>query len=128
MTTYQEITKKDWKESALIIGAFVAVAIIASVFLLPTYWYLYVIIIVSGIFALIYVAAKGEKSTSYLYECPKCKQEFEVSTLTSLLAPHGVTKKDGNWYEWKYLECPMCHQKARLKPIKKEEPAQPSEW
>lgn len=118
MAEYQEITKKEWKKSLLLIVVLVVIITIGAFVLLPKYWYGFVILVAAGIVVVIALVAFGEKPA--MYKCPKCGQEFTISTFKNVFAPHGVSKKEGKWFEWKRLECPMCHEKARMFPVKEE--------
>lgn len=116
MAEYQEVTKKEWKESLLIIVALVVVLTIGAVFLIPDYWYGFVILVVVVIFFVIILVIREQGAA--VFKCPTCGQEFEISAFKNVMSPHGVSKKEGKWYEWKYLECPMCHEKAKMFPVK----------
>lgn len=126
MTERQEITKMEWKESllyiTLIIVLFSVVIFVSAFVLLPDNMAAWLVVItvcvVILIVALALIVRPQEKEK--IYKCPTCGQEFGLSTFKSTFAPHGVTKEEGKWYEWKYLECPMCHGKARMYPVKKE--------
>ena len=118
MSEYQEITKSEWKKSLLLIVPLVIIISVGALFLLPYYWYVWVILVVVIVILIIIIAA--QQGQDVVFKCPKCGQEFAVSAFKSVMAPHGVTKKDGKWYEWKYIECPMCHEKTRMYPVEKE--------
>ena len=118
MTEYEEITKKEWKESLLVIAALVVVLVIGAFALLPDYWYGFIILVVAAICVIIIIVIRAQGPT--VFKCPKCGHEFEISAFKNAMSPHGVSKKEGKWFEWKYLECPVCHEKARMFPVKKE--------
>jgi len=84
----------------------------SSFYLLLSYWYLWVALVIGGLLLLI---SWHSKATAYL--CPKCGYEFEISVLTDFLGPHGVDKDDG----WKYLKCPNCSARSRMKILVKTE-------
>jgi len=46
------------------------------------------------------------------YRCAHCGHQFEISTLTELVSPHG-TGSGG----WKYLRCPRCDRLSRAKAL-----------
>jgi uncharacterized membrane protein len=117
MAEYQEITKSEWKKSFLFIIPIVVIVSISAFALLPENWMLYILVVAITICVITIVAVRGEKDV--LFKCPTCGQEFKISALKNALSPHGVTKKDGKLVEWKYLECPMCHGKTKMSPIKK---------
>ena len=118
MKEQQEITGKEWKQSLLYIGALVVVITISAFTLLPDHWLEWTVLVVACVVIIIIIAIRQERGAQF--ECPKCGHEFEISAFKSALAPHGVVKKDGKWYEWKHLECPMCHEKMKMTPTKKE--------
>lgn len=118
MSEYQEITKKERKSSLIIIVVFIAIVTASSVLLFTAYWYLWIVILAASMAIIIAIAARQEGGI--IFKCPTCGQEFEISALKSAFSPHGVTKKEDKWYEWKYLECPVCHGKARMFPVSKE--------
>jgi MFS superfamily sulfate permease-like transporter len=118
MAEIQEITSGEWKKALLYIVPLVIIVTISSIFLLPQNMLLFIIVIVISIVVVIIMAAREEKNV--MFKCPTCGQEFEISAMKSTLSPHGVVKKDGKWVEWKYLECPVCHTKEKMFPIKKQ--------
>ena len=116
MAEYQVITGSEWKKSLLYIIPPVLIVVIGSIFLLPHNWMWYLVLVAFSIGVVIILAVREEKNV--MFKCPTCGQEFEISAFQSALSPHGVTKKDGKWIEWKHLECPMCHTKEKMFPIK----------
>jgi len=110
MTQYQKTTKGDWIRTIVYIAVFVAVIIIGAIFLLPAYFYIWLILFIGGLFLLVRWHAKN-----FAYRCPKCGYEFEISTFTDFISPHGLSKNGG----WKYLKCPKCHERSRATVIKK---------
>ena len=115
-TEYQDITRSEWKKSLAFIGFMVAVTTVSAFALIPDHWLVWTMLVVATIIVVVVVAVRG--AGDVLYKCPTCGQEFEISAFKSAVAPHGVTKKDGKWFEWKHLECPMCHGKSRMIPVK----------
>ncbi|MBU7016040.1 MAG: hypothetical protein HXS44_00920 [Theionarchaea archaeon] len=115
MSDYQEITESEWKKSLLIIVPLVIIIAVGAFFLLPDYWHIWAALVTVTVIVVIIIAAREAKDV--VFKCPKCGQEFTVSAFKSVMAPHGVTKKDGKWYEWKHLECPMCHEKTKMYPV-----------
>jgi uncharacterized C2H2 Zn-finger protein len=118
MTEYKEVTRKEWKESLLIIGLLVVIISAGAFFLLPENWLAWVILVVIAVIVIIIIAAR--EGGNVVYKCPACGQEFEISAVKNVFAPHGVTKKEGKWLEWKQLECPICHGRSKMFPVKKE--------
>ena len=110
MTQYQETTKEDWIRTIIYVAVFVAVIIVWAIFLLSGYWYIWLILVIGSLFLLVRWHAK-----KFAYRCPKCGHEFEISTFTNFISPHGLSKSGG----WKYLKCPKCHERLRATVIKK---------
>jgi DNA-directed RNA polymerase subunit RPC12/RpoP len=104
MTQYQETSKKDWLRTIVYIVVFVAALIIGAIFLLPAYWYVWLILVGGGLFLLVRWHANR-----FAYRCPHCGNEFEISILTDLISPHGINAEGG----WKYLRCPQCRQRTK---------------
>lgn len=114
---YQEVTKRDWKKVTLYILLIIIFVTAGSVLLVLGYWYVGTVLMVIGAVVPIYLSIKEEKGE--VYKCPKCQHEFEISALRSLITPHGITKKEGKVYDWKYLECPMCHDRSKMFRVKR---------
>jgi len=96
---YWEITKKDWFQTAFLLLIFVMTLGLFSIFLLPGYWYFWLLIVAVELALLVAWHAKN-----FAYRCPRCGEVFEISTLGDFLGPNGVNKK--------YLKCPKCRKKA----------------
>lgn len=117
MKEYKEVTKKEWKDSIIVIAIFIGIVTVSSVLFFTAYWYLWFIILGVSMVGIIALVVRQEGGV--LFKCPVCGQEFEISALKSAFSPHGVTKKEDKWYEWKYLECPVCHGKNKMIPVSK---------
>lgn len=104
MTRYQETIKEDWIMTIIYVAVFVAIIIIGAIFLLPVYWYIWLILVAGSLFLLVKWHSKN-----FAYRCSKCGHEFEISTFTDFVSLHGVNKSGS----WKYLKCPKCHEKSR---------------
>jgi hypothetical protein len=117
MTEYQEVTRTEWKKSLLIIAVMVVIISASAFFMLPDYILGWIALVIVCVFAIIVLVAREEKNVTF--RCPKCQHTFTISGFKSALSPHGVTKEDGKWLEWKYLECPMCHEKSKMVPLRK---------
>ena len=50
-------------------------------------------------------------SKATVYHCPRCGYKFEISMLTDFFGPHGVDREGS----WKYLRCPNCSNRSRMK-------------
>ncbi|HEC78273.1 MAG TPA: hypothetical protein ENI34_03915 [candidate division WOR-3 bacterium] len=106
MTEYRKRTKKDWIRLIIYIIVFVCVGSISAFFLLPRYFYIWLILIVGGLLLFVdwYV-----KNTAF--QCPECGYEFSISMFTYFISPHGPG--------WIYLKCPKCHKRSRAIVLKK---------
>ncbi len=107
---YREIAKEDRTRTIIYITVYFAIVIIGAFFLLLTYWYIWLILDLVGLFLLI-----RWHTRNFAYHCPRCGYEFEISVFTNFLSPHGVSKSGG----WKYLKCPKCHETSRTTIMKK---------
>lgn len=110
MTQYQKTTKEDWIRTIIYLVVFAAVIIIGAIFILPVYWYIWLILVMGSLFLLVRWHAKN-----FAYRCSKCGYELEISTFIDFISPHGLGKGGG----WKNLKCPKCHEKSKATVIKK---------
>lgn len=109
-----EITGQDWKKTAIYLIVYMAVIIIGAYLLLPIYWYIWALIVISGLIFLVRWHSKAA-----VYRCTNCGNEFQVSILTDLISPQGAGKDDtGKTYGWKYLKCPACGKRMKAIIIK----------
>ena len=106
MAAYRKPKRSDWTKSLILIGVYVAVISVTAFILLITYWYLWLALVAGGVFILV---LWHKKSTAY--RCPKCGSEFEISLLTDLVSPHGITRTGGGWL---YLKCPACSNRSKM--------------
>ncbi len=97
MSAYRKPKRSDWTKSLLLIGIYVLVISITAFILLVTYWYVWLAVLTGGLLMLV---LWRKKATAY--HCPRCGNEFEISFLTDLFSPHGVTKEGRAWM---YLKC-----------------------
>ena len=109
MSQFQKTAWQDWLKTIAVIVIFVAVLIIGAIFLLPAYWYVWLVLVIGGLFWLVSWHAKR-----FAYRCTVCGYEFKISTVTDLISPHGIGSEGG----WKYLTCPNCRQKTKAIVIK----------
>lgn len=106
-----ETTGQDWKKTIIYLAIYMIALIIGASLLIPSYWYLWVVIVILGLIILV-----RWHSESAIYKCTNCGNEFQVSFITDFTSPQGVGKdKTGEIYGWKYLKCPQC--KKRMKAI-----------
>lgn len=107
---YKETKKEDWIKTAIYLILSLAAIIIGATFLMPTYFWLWLILVGGCLFLLVRWHARN-----FAYRCLKCGHEFEISAFTDFISPHGPGKRGG----WKYLRCPKCHQSSRATVIRK---------
>jgi len=100
--------RKDWVKIIGFITALIVVIIIGAIFLIPTYFYIWLILTFGGMVLFIIWHVKN-----FAYRCARCGHEFEISILTYFISPHGPG--------WKYLKCPECQKRSRAILIKKVE-------
>jgi DNA-directed RNA polymerase subunit RPC12/RpoP len=105
VSSYRKPRRSDWKKTLVFIATYLAILVISAIYLLVSYWYVWIVLAAMGLFILISWHAK-----STAYHCPRCGYEFEISVLTDFLSSHGVNKEGG----WKYLKCPNCHHRSRM--------------
>jgi DNA-directed RNA polymerase subunit RPC12/RpoP len=96
---YSEVRKKDWFQTALLLFIFITVSSVSAIFLLPGYWYFWLLTILALLILLLEWHARN-----FAYRCPRCGKIFEISALEGLLGPNSINKK--------YLNCPLCRKKA----------------
>lgn len=119
----KDVTRSDWVRTISYLIVYCTVVILGAIFLIPSYWYLWTIILIAGLILLVQWHAK-----SSFYRCPKCGGEFQVSFITDLISPQGVGRtEDGKTYGWKYLKCPACKKRrkavlVKMEPISFEKP------
>jgi hypothetical protein len=112
MDKIQSITKSEMRRSLGFILLLVIVLGVSTLLFWTPVWYLWfpIVIIILGIIA--YTAA----SKSH-YLCPVCHEQFTITALQDFFAPHGITKIDGKWVEWKLLKCPKCLTRSKCYPL-----------
>ena len=108
--SYRKSRKKDWVKTLIYITLFMIVIGFTAIYLLLSHWYIWITLTAVGLVILISWHAKATG-----YQCPICNYEFEISTLTDFLSPHGVNKSGA----WKYLKCPNCSNRSRMEIILK---------
>jgi len=111
LSSYRKSNRKDWLKTLVYITAYLAILGFTGIYLLLSYWYVWISLVAGGLVILVFWHAKATA-----YHCPRCGYEFEISLLTDFLSPHGVTKDGG----WKYLKCPNCSNRSRMKILVKE--------
>lgn len=106
MPSYRKPERKDWRKTLIFIAVYLAVLGLTGIYLLTSFWYVWMGLAVAG---LVLLVAWHAKATAY--HCPRCGYEFEISALTDFLSPHGVDHEGG----WKYLKCPNCSNRSRMR-------------
>lgn len=106
---YQDPTRKDWISGIASLIVFVVVITLGTLLLFTDYWYLWLLLVVGGVVILVLRQTK-----KYACRCRNCGNEFEISFLSNLLAPHGVDKEGS----WQWLKCPSCEQRTKVTVIK----------
>ena len=117
MPSYRAPRRKDWLKTLLIIAVYLTVLGFTAIYLLLSYWYVWIALVACGLVILVAWHAKAT-----VYHCPKCDYEFEISVLTDFLNPHGVDRNGG----WKYLKCPNCSQRSRMQILVKTKDKKPA--
>lgn len=110
MSSYGRSKKNDWLKTFSYIAIYLAVLGLSSPYLIPSYWYAWVLLVVGGLILLVLWHTKTSA-----YHCPRCSYEFEISMLTDFLSPQGVDAQGG----WKYLKCPRCSNRTRMTVLEK---------
>lgn len=105
MSSYRKSRRKDWLKSLIYIAVYLTVLGFTSIYLLLSYWYVWMALAACGLMILVSWHAKAT-----VYLCPRCGYEFEISILTDFFSPHGVDTNGG----WKYLNCPKCSNRSRM--------------
>ena len=110
MFSYRKSRKKDWFKTFSYIALYLTVLGFTGIYLLLSYWYVWIALATSGLMILISWHAKATA-----YHCPRCGTEFEISILTDFFSPQGVNRKG----VWKYLKCPNCSHRSRMEILAK---------
>jgi len=105
VSDYRKSRRKDWLKSLIYIAIYLTVLGVTGIYLLLSYWYIWIALAAGG---LIILVSWHAKATTYL--CPICGYEFEISVLTDFLSPHEVDRNGA----WKYLKCPNCSNRSRM--------------
>ncbi len=110
MTLTSRPDKQDYLISILYISLYILVIGVGAFLLIPTYWYLWLILVIFGLFLLV---NWHKKSTAY--QCPSCGHVYTLSFLTDLVAPHGVDREGA----WLLLKCPQCKVRSKTRVLKR---------
>lgn len=110
MDQFVDPDRRDVIRSVAYILVYVIIISAGAFFLLPKFWYIWIILVVLGM--LILVNWHKEKT---VYQCQNCEHLYAISFLTDLTAPHGINR-DGAWL---LLRCPSCGQSRKTKVLKK---------
>ena len=96
---YWEVPRRDWGRTSMLLFLFVAVTSLSSILLLTEHWYFWFLIVAACLAFIVIWHAK-----SFAYNCPRCGNIFEISTIEDIFAPKGIGKK--------YLKCPKCRKRS----------------
>lgn len=110
MKRSSEVTKQDYIISIVYLTIFLIVIGGGAFLLLPKYWYLWGLILITGVILLV----NWHKSET-IYQCPNCEHLYEISFLVDLTAPHGIDKNG----PWLLLRCPNCQKRHKTRVLKK---------
>jgi predicted RNA-binding Zn-ribbon protein involved in translation (DUF1610 family) len=109
---FSKPTGGDYWRSILYILTFLVVITVSAIWLMPDFWYVWLLIVAIGTGALV---AWHRGAT--VYRCPNCDYVYEISFWKDLFAPHGVDK-DGAWL---LLRCPNCGERKKTRVLKRVE-------
>lgn len=102
---YIMLRRRDWVTAF----ASIAIYVVALTVTFVIYWPAGFVVTVLGALLLI---AWHRNTTAY--QCLHCGNAFEISFLTALVTPHGISRNpDGTARGWKYLRCPHCGKRSR---------------
>lgn len=102
--------KRDYLRSVLYISFYILVIGAGAYLLIPTHWYLWLILVIIG---LVLLVNWHQKSTAY--QCPACGHEYTISFLADLVAPHGIDREGA----WLLLKCPKCKECSKTRVLKR---------
>ena len=106
---YENPSRKDWILGFSVIVVYVTLIGVTAVWLFPDFWYIWLIIVISGTLLIVNWHTK-----SYAFRCRACDHEFEISFLTNFFSPHGIDREGA----WHYLKCPGCKKRGKVTVIK----------
>ncbi len=113
MPQFREPTAQDWRRALRYVGLYLAVIVLGSLLLAPRAWpaglVAWLVIVFVGMVLLARWSARNSG-----YRCGCCGFEFQVSTFTELVSPHGMGGGG-----WKWLRCPRCDCRSRAKALVK---------
>ena len=103
------VSKKEIKQSGLIIALLIGAIVISTPLLFTSYWFVWPVIVVCLLLGVGYFSV-----SKHPYKCSSSHQPFTISALQDFFAPHGISKgSNGEVYEWKLLKCPQCHRREK---------------
>jgi hypothetical protein len=109
---FKDTSEEDIVWSLIYLTIYILAIVFGAIYFLPDYWYIWIAIVVIGLFALVHWHTEfyGNRCTN-----PKCNHEFEISKTKNLVSPHGFNRE----YSWKYLKCPKCKKRVKAKIVRK---------
>lgn len=109
-----EVTGMDWKRTIIYLAIYIGAIVLGAFLLLPNYGYVWIIVVVFGMIALVRWHSK-----TTVYRCTNCGNEFQISISTDFISPHGLGKDEaGKTYGWKYLKCQACGKRMKAVIVK----------
>ena len=109
-TTYREVNRQDWVETGRYLLLWLLAIGAGGFILLPTYWFIWVVIVGSTLWGLVDWHAR-----QFAYRCAQCAHEFTIPTWVDFISPQGITRQGGGW---KSLQCPHCHTRTRARVLR----------
>jgi DNA-directed RNA polymerase subunit RPC12/RpoP len=102
--SYREISRKDWLATfARLLLLLLAIGV-GSVLLLPTYWWLWLLLVVGLLWWLVRWHAQ-----TFAYRCANCGRVFTIPVWVDFSSLQGISRQgEGR----KYLKCPHCHSRT----------------
>ena len=106
---YKDPTRKDWIIGIARLLIYLSVIGFGALILIPKYWYWWFLIFSVSTMILIIT-----QNRNYACRCRECENEFALSFMFNLIAPHGVDRQGS----WQMVKCPQCGKRGRATVIK----------
>lgn len=106
---------RDWLNTLVRLVLYMTLLALGGIYILPVFPLLFFALVVLGLLFLV-----RWHNTNFGFQCRKCGNRFEVSTLLNFVSPHGVWKDSQGKYAWKWLRCPQCKKFSAARVVKKE--------
>ncbi len=114
-TRYRGTEIEGWIRTGVYIAIFVLAISAGAFLLLPESWLAWgVLLVVASAVLMLW------HTRTFAYRCARCGEEFEISLLTNVISPHGISRdENGSWRGYKYLKCPNCNQRSKATSLAK---------